>query len=116
MSPDSPISSSSWKAKTKSGQLPLSWGLPSTVATAIAPAPLTYLNVAAMCGTKRASSPRATLHLRPASETQLLSAATRSSWGMLTNGYGKRSDAAYVFEREQGRWLEVARLLPEVQR
>ena len=28
-----------------------------------------------------ASSPRATLHLRPGSETQLLSAATRSSWG-----------------------------------
>ena len=36
--------------------------------------------------------------------------------GMLTNGYGKRSGAAYVFERQQGRWLEVARLLPEVQR
>jgi len=33
--------------------------------------------------------------------------------GMLTNGDGKRSGAAYVFERRQGRWLEVARLLPE---
>ena len=36
--------------------------------------------------------------------------------GMLMNGSGKRSGAAYVFERQQGRWLEVARLLPEVQR
>jgi hypothetical protein len=36
--------------------------------------------------------------------------------GMLTNSYGKRSGAAYVFERHQGRWLEVARVLPEVQR
>src|SRR5688572_23869383 len=36
--------------------------------------------------------------------------------GMLTNGDGKRSGAAYVFERQQGRWLEVARLLPEVRR
>ena len=36
--------------------------------------------------------------------------------GMLRNGSGKRSGAAYVFERQQGRWLEVARLLPEVQR
>ncbi len=36
--------------------------------------------------------------------------------GMLTNGDGKRSGAAYVFERHEGRWLEIARLLPEVQR
>lgn len=32
--------------------------------------------------------------------------------GMLTNGDGKRPGAAYVFERREGRWLEMARLIP----
>jgi hypothetical protein len=34
--------------------------------------------------------------------------------GMLTSGSDRRSGSAYVFERRQGQWLEVARLLPEV--
>jgi FG-GAP repeat len=33
--------------------------------------------------------------------------------GMLLNGEGRRSGAAYVFERLQGAWSEVARLVPE---
>jgi hypothetical protein len=33
--------------------------------------------------------------------------------GMMLNGAGKRSGAAYVFERRDGGWSEVARLVPE---
>ena len=33
--------------------------------------------------------------------------------GMLSNGEGKRSGAAYVFERRDGAWSEVARLVPK---